>query len=245
MGRVRTEKLPKYSSVALSLLERIQFDEFAGENILPSEAQLMKQYAVSRTTVRRALGELEQQNYIHRHHGKGAFVNKARVDQDVYRVYSQGFSRIIRSFGRESSVQQLKKKLVPAGKDGSALRLSPTQLMLEYDRLYLADDVPVFYVKSRIRHTSLPEIEKFDFNFVSLSHVVNQVYGVRVYRCDRLVQSVAAGKEEAQVLAITPGYPVLRLSYTSYIDDGLSFLPFETTLLYARTDVFPFNISYI
>ena len=52
MGRVRTEKLPKYSSVALSLLERIQFDEFAGENILPSEAQLMKQYAVSRTTGR-------------------------------------------------------------------------------------------------------------------------------------------------------------------------------------------------
>ncbi len=42
--------------------------------MLPSESDLCRQYSVSRTVLRQALGELEDDRLIHKVKGKGTFV---------------------------------------------------------------------------------------------------------------------------------------------------------------------------
>ncbi|WP_141209422.1 GntR family transcriptional regulator [Streptomyces griseorubiginosus] len=63
-----------YQQVAAVMREAILSGEFAPESLLPSEAQLMTRYGVSRPTVRNAIAALRAEGLIDVRHGKGSFV---------------------------------------------------------------------------------------------------------------------------------------------------------------------------
>ncbi|MFF6880197.1 GntR family transcriptional regulator [Streptomyces sp. NPDC012474] len=63
-----------YQQVAAAIREAILSGEFAPESLLPSEAQLMARYGVSRPTVRNAIAALRAEGLIDVRHGKGSFV---------------------------------------------------------------------------------------------------------------------------------------------------------------------------
>lgn len=63
-----------YQQVAAAIREAITSGEFAPESLLPSEAQLMARYKVSRPTVRNAIAALRAEGLIDVRHGKGSFV---------------------------------------------------------------------------------------------------------------------------------------------------------------------------
>ncbi|MFH9815769.1 GntR family transcriptional regulator [Streptomyces sp. NPDC017230] len=63
-----------YQQVAAAIREAILSGEFAPESLLPSEAQLMTRYGVSRPTVRNAIAALRAEGLIDVRHGKGSFV---------------------------------------------------------------------------------------------------------------------------------------------------------------------------
>ncbi|MFF7130825.1 GntR family transcriptional regulator [Streptomyces sp. NPDC008196] len=63
-----------YQQVAAAIREAILSGEFAPDSLLPSEAQLMTRYQVSRPTVRNAVAALRAEGLIDVRHGKGSFV---------------------------------------------------------------------------------------------------------------------------------------------------------------------------
>ncbi|MBK6017711.1 GntR family transcriptional regulator [Streptomyces sp. MBT53] len=63
-----------YQQVAAAIREAILSGEFAPDSMLPSEAQLMARYGVSRPTVRNAIAALRAEGLIDVRHGKGSFV---------------------------------------------------------------------------------------------------------------------------------------------------------------------------
>ncbi|MGW0762381.1 GntR family transcriptional regulator [Streptomyces sp. NPDC002814] len=63
-----------YQQVAAAIREAILSGEFAPDSLLPSEAQLMARYGVSRPTVRNAIAALRAEGLIDVRHGKGSFV---------------------------------------------------------------------------------------------------------------------------------------------------------------------------
>lgn len=63
-----------YQQVAAAIRDAILSGEFAPESLLPSEAQLMARYQVSRPTVRNAIAALRAEGLIDVRHGKGSFV---------------------------------------------------------------------------------------------------------------------------------------------------------------------------
>ncbi|BET50162.1 GntR family transcriptional regulator [Kitasatospora aureofaciens] len=63
-----------YQQVAAAIREAILSGEFAPESLLPSEAQLMARYQVSRPTVRNAIAALRAEGLVDVRHGKGSFV---------------------------------------------------------------------------------------------------------------------------------------------------------------------------
>lgn len=65
--------LPLYRKIKNYLLTRIQ-DKLSVGDKLPTEAEIMKQFQVSRITVTKALKELKEEGYIVRYPSKGSFV---------------------------------------------------------------------------------------------------------------------------------------------------------------------------
>lgn len=66
-----------YQQVAAAIREAILSGEYEPGAPLPSEAQLMERYKVSRPTVRNAVSALRAEGLIDVHHGKGSFVRAA------------------------------------------------------------------------------------------------------------------------------------------------------------------------
>lgn len=64
----------KYETVKTSIRKLITTGAYEVGKQLPTESALMKQYNVSRYTIRRAMGELENEHYIYRIQGGGMFV---------------------------------------------------------------------------------------------------------------------------------------------------------------------------
>ncbi|TDB96751.1 GntR family transcriptional regulator [Actinomadura sp. 7K534] len=65
---------PKYARVVLEVRRRIENGDYPPGSMLPSESQLVREFAVGRTTVVRALQMLQQEGWITREHGRGSFV---------------------------------------------------------------------------------------------------------------------------------------------------------------------------
>lgn len=69
------QKVTANEAVVASIKERIQRGEFRPGDRLPSEQKMLKEYGVSRLTLREALARLAAVGIIEVRHGKGAFVN--------------------------------------------------------------------------------------------------------------------------------------------------------------------------
>ncbi|KZS46044.1 GntR family transcriptional regulator [Paenibacillus glucanolyticus] len=73
------EQIPLYQHIVNALTARIESGELQAGDQLPTEAEISKEYNVSRITSKRALTELENAKLIHRVQGKGSFVNAAKA----------------------------------------------------------------------------------------------------------------------------------------------------------------------
>ena len=67
--------VPLYYQLANILRENIMSGRYAIGHKLPTEAELVKQYSVSRATVRGALQSLKDEGLIRREAGRGTFVS--------------------------------------------------------------------------------------------------------------------------------------------------------------------------
>ena len=65
----------KYEIVKKGLKEAIERGDYQVGDKLPTESDLMAQYQVSRYTVRRAVGELQNDHYVYRIQGGGMYVD--------------------------------------------------------------------------------------------------------------------------------------------------------------------------
>ncbi|GAB6927792.1 LacI family DNA-binding transcriptional regulator [Paenibacillus sp. JCM 10914] len=70
------EQIPLYQHIVNALTAKIESGELQSGDQLPTEAEISKEYNVSRITSKRALTELENANLIYRIQGKGSFVSE-------------------------------------------------------------------------------------------------------------------------------------------------------------------------
>ncbi|MFC4608959.1 GntR family transcriptional regulator [Streptomyces maoxianensis] len=82
---------PLYQQVAAAIRQGIEDGEFPPGGPLPSEAQLIERYEVSRPTVRNAIAALRSEGLIEVRHGKGSFVKGAptpplTIDRSITRT---------------------------------------------------------------------------------------------------------------------------------------------------------------
>lgn len=188
--------------------------------IVPSELELCQMYAVSRTTVRKALDHLRQEGLLYRIQGKGTFVSPPKL-RERFVHQAAGIYEDMASRGVALRTQVLEQTIIPASKTvASELQLVVGSPVIKLVRLRFVNDEPLVISTTFLPYRSFPGLENEDFTTTSLYVVLREKYGARLGRGTRVIEASPCTDEEAELLGIAPGEPLLVLNGTMCDSEG-------------------------
>jgi GntR family transcriptional regulator len=205
-------------------VERGIRDLIAGAHVdadgrLPTERELADRFDVSRTTVRQVLDALEHAGMVQRRRGRtgGTFVTKPRVNLDF--GYLAGIPSYLRAQGFRAGAHVVSARMTPADKaTADALGIEPGELVHDVIRVRLADDVRISLEHARFPVALFPDLlaQQLDDSVYAL---MAEKYGMVVTKAVERLVAVLADAEQAQVLGIEVGDPLMAIERITYDDD--------------------------
>lgn len=236
--------LPKYYQIKMAIAEKIDNEEFAVGELIPSEQELMTLFDVSRITVRRAINELEKEGYLYKVQGKGTYVKGDQNGQDLISITS--CTQDVEQQGMKATRKVLACQTMPADKTRQRrLKLAENDQVFFLSRIYYADGVPINYTRTYLPCKLFEGLDKHDFSRESLYETLEKSYGVRLSRAKRTVEAILAHDEVAEYLEVQPGVPLLLFQCVTYGMVGGKEVPVETFKCCYRSDRFKFYINQV
>lgn len=218
-----------FRQISDQLREAIDKGRFTEGAKLPSEAELVEHYGVSRMTVRNALSVLQGEGLVHSEHGKGVFV---RPRPPVRRLASDRFARRHREQGKAAftveaeaagsrpEVDSLAVREERPSQDVS-VRLGSPRRVLARHRRYLLDGRPVEVATSYLpldlaRNTPIAEPNPGPGGIYARLEEL----GHHLDHFEEEVRARMPTPEEVRTLRLASGVPVISLIRTAFDTDG-------------------------
>lgn len=206
---------PLYKQLASRLAAEISNGTLAAGSKIPSEVQLMSAYGVSRITVRQATQLLVRNGQVSSHRGKGTFVTRAGLQQDLGTL--QGFQEALRSQGVEPDTELLEfssfeGRLDPGLPQGLNF---PVRLR----RRYSLEGTPFAVVEAYLplEAAALGEARAQQ---LPVYDIVQQYMGLRISRADVAIKCARPSAQVAKELDLTARTNILVMERTSFSTSG-------------------------
>ena len=244
-GRIWQGGAPREDLVARvsnALREQIQSGELAHGIRLPGEADLARQLGISRPTLREATRILARDGLLDVRHGVGTFVTDPSKHVSSPLDTMRSMSALIRSYGGEPRVRDMKLQLVEATDDiAAALDVPKGARVAKVSRVRLFDDRPLAVAYEYIR--LFDETREFalvqTFNGGSIYQFMSAQLGRPLARSQMAVTAVSAGKTFAELLALKPHSPLLLMREAHFDVEGRRAL---YSVNYHNSDVIDFTL---
>lgn len=208
---------PRYSAIADELAKRIEDGTLPQGAQLLGERELCKLFDASRVTLRKALVDLRDRGLIAADSSRGWFVCTPMVGEPNALV---SFSEMAVNRGLKASSIVISSAVRAASIDeADDLRVAPGSELFELKRVRRLDGVPVGIEHSRIPHKLAPTLATVDFARTSLYEELDRA-GVRPTFSAYAIQAIAASKEDAALLGVTPQTPLLAANAVTHLKDG-------------------------
>jgi GntR family transcriptional regulator len=205
---------PKYRQVKNQLVAELH-DIPLGRPI-PPERALADQFAVARSTIRKAIAELTAEGRLLRTHGKGTFVTEPQQAQRLP-LSMTSYTEYMRGHGRVPSSRLLELRAVPADEElAQRLAVQPGSRVLRIGRLRLADGLPVMAETTHISLVRFPGLRKYLTPDASLHQILAARFGVELPGAEKSLETVLAGPAEARLLDAQVGQPMLLIRRQSF-----------------------------
>jgi GntR family transcriptional regulator len=235
-GLDRYSPIPYYFQLQQILRELIEQGELTEDERLPGENQLCESFEVSRTVVRQALGELENEGLVERHKGRGTFVAKKKLpDFLVQKLTGLYEEALVHGRRIQSTVRKLER--VPAGGPiARELALVEGDPVILLDRIRYIDGELWTANTTYLPYELCPELLDEDMTRQSLYELLENKYRITIATAKRSVEAILASTSIAKALGIGEGAAVLVLRSISFTDDGrpveyfVSYYPGEKSL---------------
>jgi GntR family transcriptional regulator len=214
----RSDEGTLHGQIYRALVDRINRGEVKPGDRMPTEAEVMEIYSVSRSTARRALDELRRANFVERQPGKGTFVTMPKLHATI--PYLHSITEEIEQLGFRPGSKLIAMRLGQADAElAGQLALAPNDAVLFLERLRTANDRPFYFAVSALNVTAFPKLKQADFSPPSLSlyRLFEEVAGRPVRRVTQWLSAVGATREVARHLAVRPGSPLLQLERVLYV----------------------------
>ena len=217
IGMINFEsRIPYYLQLMEILKEKVQKKEWAAGDQIPGEQDLCALYQVSRTVVRQALREMELEGVISRRKGKGTFISPPKISEGLVHKLT-GFYQDMVERGLKPVTKVLHQNVIPAPeKVAHFLNIEPGTRVIEIERLRFIDNEPIHLVTSYIPNEVCPSLASVDLTNRSLYEYLEKEGNVFIAKGRRYIEAVLANDNEADLLCIERGAPLLMLDSISF-----------------------------
>ncbi len=228
----RNARLPLYHQLYEVLHERILLRQWKPGDRLPTEAELIESYGVSRITVRKVLDMLVKEGLIYRQAGRGTFIAHATLEQGLSHIIS--FTEDMQRRGFTVTTRVLSSRLIPAPDYiAEKLHIRAGEELAQLERLRLADGEPMCIENAHFVHRYCRGILEHDFAVHSLREIKIQKFGIRWIRARQTIRAIGATAEIADLLGIKKKSPLLFFERVSFSQNNI---PVEFLQAYYRAD---------
>jgi GntR family transcriptional regulator len=218
--------------VRRTLTDRISCGELRPGQRLGAERALAAELSVSRATLRQALAVLEEGGVVRRVPGRGGgtFVAKGKIERDLSRIV--GVPALLRSQGVVAGTRVLSARLAEADDvTAQALRTRPGELVVDLVRIRLADGSPFSLEHAKLPARRFPGLLELPLGG-SVYELIEEHFGTRPADATERIEVVLASGDEAAILDVEPGAPLLAITRTT-TDTGGELIEFSRDLFRA------------
>lgn len=234
MARMETRNAlgfrPLYRQARDVLVGRINDGTWQAGQAIPSELEIAADLGVSPGTARKALDEMESENLVIRHQGRGTFVAR----HDDARIIFQFFRLTPDSGEREFPDSKILRIDVRAA-DTAALRvlkLRAGSRILHIERIRSLGGKVAIVESITLPNSLFSGAEKLELPN-NLYELYRSRFGVTIARSTEKLKAVAAKRREEKYLGVKIGAPLLLVDRIAYSLDGR---PTEWRVSLCRTD---------
>ncbi len=217
-SRLKVPPTPKYYQLEEILRGIIAASEVGRP--IPSESELCRMYALSRTTVRKAIDDLAREGLLYRVQGKGTFVAPSKV-RVLFTQRRVGFFEDMSSRGIQVRTRVLEQEVVEASKRVvDELQLDEGDKVIKLVRIRYIDADPILISTTFLPYRLFQGLESEDLTRVSLYRVMCDKYGFCIGYGTRWVEAQPCSGEDAAHLQIEPTTPLLVVTDIMYDTKG-------------------------
>ncbi len=222
---------PAYQKIYDSIKEKIVEGTYVVGDILPSEAELEKMFNVSRTPVRNALKQLENDKLIHRVQGKGSFVSNQQPKQTWTSM--SGFRNHYSNDWEKISVKTIEVKKVVNPHFAKLLKLEEETEIIYLKRIRYLNNQPMFFLEHYIRPVLSADIYQDNTTISSVQQLLKEKMDVDIVEVEDEIEAVIATPYIAGALQISDTAAVLKGTRISYAKNKK---PMDLNIFYINTD---------
>jgi len=222
---------PLYRQVQNAIRDAIAMRVLKPDDALPPERDLAESFAVSRITVRKAIGGLVSEGVLDTHHGSGSFV-RSKVIKNFAQLTS--FTEEMASRGMTASSRWISRsegKVRP--EEALTLRASPGTAVYRFNRLRLADNEPMSIEKTTILASCLPSIDAVAHSLYAALHKT----GNQPTRALQRLSALILNQEQADLLGARAGDAGLLVERVGFNRKGVAI---EFSQSWYRGDTYDF-----
>lgn len=212
--------IPLYYQLETLILDEIKKGSYPAGTMIPTEKELSEMFNISRTTVRQAVMDLVQKEYLYRTKSKGTFVAHPKTNQSFMHTILS-YDEDVRASGRIPSTEVLKLDVATLPPEiAGAMELDPGDKAVLLYRKRLVDDEPFVRVKTYLPYELCKNLLECDFTKESLYNVLSKRPETHVVKIARICEARAANSEDVKILGVKRGTPIHYFCSIGYNQAG-------------------------
>jgi GntR family histidine utilization transcriptional repressor len=207
---------PPYQRVKQHLKEGLAQGRWAPGALMPSEADLVAQFAVSRMTVNRALKELQAEGLVLRTQGVGTFAAPLHRVSSTVTLHDLHEEIVARGHRHEAEVHVQRNERASAAL-AAQLGVSPGAPVFHTLIVHREDGVPLQCEDRYVNPACAPGYLDQDYTRTTPTHYLFEV--TALWRAQYAIESARATAQEAMLLGIGRDDPCLVVTRRTFTRD--------------------------
>ena len=207
---------PLYQQIKALMVRELQAGTWRPGEAIPSETELAARFKVSQGTVRKAIDELATENLLVRRQGRGTFVATHAEQTTQYRFLRLQPDDGVTDGGTQRRFIDCRRLRAPADV-ARALGLRSGDAAIQIKRVLSLRGAPVVFDEIWLPAAPFKGLtaEKLSGYRGPMYGLFESEFGVRMIRAEEKIRAVAAEGQAAELLAVSPGTPLLSVERLS------------------------------